>query len=215
MSYGQSERKAVPMGEHNSTFISYRHEVADSVALALYQELNRRGIDVFLDFENINAGEFETVILSQIASRPYFVPVWSPGTLDRCVEPKDWVRREIEHAMGCGRIIVPIYTPRFDPADLDRFLPLETAQRLKILNRHELPIRWFRYSCDELCERFLKPTRLSSAAAPQSLEPLVSHHLAEVAARPAVTAVKLHAQEIFERALTRPSTEQAEKIALQ
>ena len=46
------------------------------MAMALWQNLTDRGIDVFYDIESIDAGYFEKIILSQIAARPYMVRGW-------------------------------------------------------------------------------------------------------------------------------------------
>ncbi len=86
------------MAENNSVFISYRREASAFVAQAVFQDLQANGIDAFYDIESINSGQFDTIILNQIAARPYFLPILTSGTLDRCVEPDDWVLREIEHA---------------------------------------------------------------------------------------------------------------------
>ena len=47
--------------------------------MALYQHLTERGVDAFYDIESIRAGQFDTIILNQIAARPYFMLVLTPG----------------------------------------------------------------------------------------------------------------------------------------
>jgi len=45
--------------------------------------------------------------------------VLSPNALDRCVNPDDWVRREIEHALEKKKNVIPILLRNFDfPKDL-------------------------------------------------------------------------------------------------
>src|ERR1041385_5632509 len=122
------------MGESNSVFISYRREASAFVAQAVFQDLQANGIDAFYDIESINSGQFDTIILNQIAARPYFLPILTPGTLDRCVEPDDWVLREIEHALALKREIVPLYTPDFKMTDLEKFLPDSLGAELKRYN---------------------------------------------------------------------------------
>ena len=90
----------------NAVFISYRRDVGGMIAMALHQHLTEHGLDTFYDIESIRAGQFDTIILSQIAARPYFLLVLTPGTLERCVEPTDWLRREIEQALKTQRVIV-------------------------------------------------------------------------------------------------------------
>jgi hypothetical protein len=65
----------VSSGASNAVFISYRREVGGILAMALYQHLDDRGLDAFYDIESLRAGQFETVILNQIAARPYFILV--------------------------------------------------------------------------------------------------------------------------------------------
>ena len=67
------------LSRSRSVFISYRRHVG-GVALALYQHLVAAAVDAFYDLESIRAGRFESVILRQIAARPYFLLVLTPGT---------------------------------------------------------------------------------------------------------------------------------------
>ena len=98
----------------NDVFISYRRDVSQYMAMALWQNLTERGIDAFFDIESIPSGKFASVILRQIAARPYMLLVLAPGTLNRCVNEDDWLRREIEEAISLGRTLVPVHTPEFD-----------------------------------------------------------------------------------------------------
>jgi hypothetical protein len=90
---------------NNSAFISYRRDVSAFMARAIFQDLRSNGINVFMDVQSIDSGQFSSIILDQIASRPYFLPILTPGALDRCNEPGDWLRREIEHAIDLHRVI--------------------------------------------------------------------------------------------------------------
>lgn len=148
----------------NSVFVSYRREVSQFFALALWQNLSDRGIDVFYDQETIHAGRFETIIRDQIAARPYMVPVLQAGVLNRCVDPNDWFRQELEAAIDLGRTLVPVYTPEFDFDDIERFLPDTTAAALRSYNMLEIPPKFFAAAVDMLAENYLKPIR-------QQLEP--------------------------------------------
>ena len=73
----------------NRAFISYRRDLSAFVARAVFQDLRANGIDVFMDVESIDAGQFDTVILDQIAARPYFLVIFTPGSLERCTNPLD------------------------------------------------------------------------------------------------------------------------------
>jgi hypothetical protein len=141
----------------NAVFISYRHEVGWMLTEALYRQLTDAGVDAFYDNENIRAGQFDSIILTQIAARPYFMPVLTPGTLDRCANTGDWVRREIKHALETERTIVPVHTSEFDFGDLERFLPRGLGRELARFNSVELSHRWFKQAVQELVEKFLTP----------------------------------------------------------
>ena len=106
----------MPESLSNDVFISYRRDVGGILAMALYQQLTAKGVNAFYDIESIRAGQFDIIILNQVAARPYFVLVLTPGTLERCGEPDDWLRREIEQALTTGRVIVPVFTPSFNLA---------------------------------------------------------------------------------------------------
>ena len=77
------------MQVEKSVFISYRRTNA-MTARAVYQHLNAQGYDCFLDYESIDAGSFERIILSQIAARAHFIVILDEhdagGTVRRGLE---------------------------------------------------------------------------------------------------------------------------------
>src|SRR4051794_37544316 len=102
------------MGRIEKTvFISYRR-TNTSWALAIFQNLTHNGYDVFLDFNGIASGDFERVILSNINARSHFLVLLTPSALERCNDPRDWLRREIENALETRRNIVPLMLEGFD-----------------------------------------------------------------------------------------------------
>ena len=90
-----------------TVFISYRHTNV-AWALFVYQDLLINGFDVFFDYESISGGDFETIILDNIRARAHFLVILTPSALERCHEPGDWLRREIETAIDEKRNIVPL-----------------------------------------------------------------------------------------------------------
>src|SRR5215475_1079601 len=158
------------MAESNSVFISYRREASAFVAQAVFQDLQANGIDAFYDIESINSGYFDTIILNQIAARPYFLPILTPGTLERCTDADDWILREIEHAVNLKREIVPLYTPDFKLQDIDKFLPGTLAAELKRYNAVEIPHRYFKYAMQDVRTRFLRPIKISTTPTPKADE---------------------------------------------
>jgi SOS-response transcriptional repressor LexA len=96
-----------------TVFISYRR-TNFYTALAIYQDLTQHGYDVFFDYQSIDSGNFANAILENIRARAHFLVVLSPSALERCNQPGDWLRREIETAMDEKRNIVPLMLEGFD-----------------------------------------------------------------------------------------------------
>lgn len=100
-----------------TVFISYRRDAAGkSFARSIKQALTHQGYDVFLDVDNLDAGQWAQQILSQVPQRAHFLLLLTPGALDRCGDADDWVRREFLLALEHRRNIVPVCE---ESADLD------------------------------------------------------------------------------------------------
>ena len=79
----------------NSVFLSYRRVDMPEASL-VFKALTQLGYDVFIDFEEIAAGDFERIILENIHARAHFLVLSTSSALDRTSQPGDWLRREIE-----------------------------------------------------------------------------------------------------------------------
>lgn len=87
-------------------FISYRHDGLNekgrnvSTAKLIKRELERQfaGCRVFLDQHQCSDWRFQDEILPAIRSCRNFVVMLTDGSLDRCKDEEDWVRREILEA---------------------------------------------------------------------------------------------------------------------
>src|ERR1700737_1502130 len=90
-----------------TVFLSYRRTNIPW-ALAIFQNLTLHGYDVFFDYNGIASGAFERVILGNITARAHFLSLLTPSALERCGDPEDWLRREIETALENQRNIVPL-----------------------------------------------------------------------------------------------------------
>jgi predicted TPR repeat methyltransferase len=187
-----------------AVFISYRRDVGGILAMALYQHLANHAVDAFYDIESIRAGQFDSIILKQIAARPYFLLVLTPGTLERCADSDDWVRREIEQAVVTQRMIVPVHTPNFDFGDISRFLPEQFGETVRRFNAQELPQRWFTFAVQQLVQEFLLPVSTTDVMVSTREQAVVEEIRQAAHAAPTVTQLQLSAQEYFERALARP-----------
>jgi hypothetical protein len=76
-------------------------------ALAMYQYLTTHGYDVFFDYFSIPSGDFEQIIIENIKARAHFLIILTPSALERCNEPNDWLRLEIETAINTNEILFP------------------------------------------------------------------------------------------------------------
>ncbi len=109
----------------SSAFISYRRDRGSILARLLKEALERGGLEVFLDVDDLGSGHFDRKLLLEIEGRENFVLVCTPGCLDRCSDEGDFLRLEITHALRTGRNIVPIACEGFSwpskeamPADI-------------------------------------------------------------------------------------------------
>lgn len=113
-------------------FISYRRDGGFETADSINQRLQKAGYSVFLDLEQLNSGKFNEKLLEVIEGCNDFILVLPQNALDRCNEPEDWVRREVEHAIAKGKNIVPVMLRGFEwPAD--EALP-ESLKELPLYN---------------------------------------------------------------------------------
>jgi len=92
--------------------LSYRTNIP--WALAIFQNLTQHGYDVFFDYNGIASGDFERVILGNITARAHFLVLLTPSALERCGDPADWLRREIETALATQRNTVPLMLEGLD-----------------------------------------------------------------------------------------------------
>ena len=137
-----------------TVFISYRRTNIFT-ARAIYQNLTQHGYDVFFDYENIDSGDFSQQILQSIESRAHFLLILTPSALERCREPDDWVRREIEHAIKFKRNIVPLTLENFDFDEMSEYLPIHIGETLGKYNALKVPTGYFEEAMKRLRERFL------------------------------------------------------------
>lgn len=164
----QVVQAATGIRSEKTVFISYRR--ANSPwALAIYQKLTANGFDVFFDYQGIASGDFEQTILENIRSRAHFLVLLTPSALERCSDPNDWLRREIETAIDARRNIVPIFLEGFDfgSSSNSQYLTGKLAN-LRKYNGLNVPSDYFDQAMDRLVGRYLMPTeespKISSAA---------------------------------------------------
>ena len=110
--------------DNNRVFISYRRNVSALLGQLVFSDLRAAGYDVFMDIHSQDSGRLEDVIFRQIAARQHFIILLAPETLERCVDPNDLLRREIEYAIKTNRNIIPViygdfnFNDVFDPSGI-------------------------------------------------------------------------------------------------
>ena len=97
-----------------SLFISYRRNGGELLAKTLHDRLTYLGYKVFYDIETLNSGNFNEKIYKAIDACDDFIIILSPGALDRCSEPDDWVTKEIAYALLKNKNIIPIIFQNFE-----------------------------------------------------------------------------------------------------
>lgn len=144
------------MGRIEKTvFISYRRTNA-AWALAIFQHLTHHGFDVFLDFRGTASGDFERKILENVKARAHFLVLLTPSALERCGDPLDFLRREIETALRAKRNVVPLMLEGFDfgaPQITNRLTGQLAA--LRHYNGLLIPAEYFDDAMKRLREQYL------------------------------------------------------------
>jgi tetratricopeptide (TPR) repeat protein len=182
---------------NKTVFISYRRDVSSFIARAIFMDLRANGYDVFMDVESIDSGAFDTVILNQIAARAHFVLILTPGSVERCVEKDDWLRREIETAIKLKRNIVPLLVNNFSFKGNEVYLKgnLEGLSRYNSLN---VPHDFFDAAMERLRTRFLKqPVVGDITPTPANQQQIIEHKIEEVISQPPPSSNELMAETFF------------------
>jgi hypothetical protein len=94
--------------------------------------------------------------LENIRARAHFLVLLTPTALERCSDPEDWVRREIEAAIDDRRNIVPLMLPgfSFDTPNTASQLTGKLAA-LKKYNGLDIPRAYFQQAMERLRDKFL------------------------------------------------------------
>jgi len=190
----------MPERIEKTVFISYRR-TNSFMARAVYQSLTDKGFDVFFDFEGINSGDFEQIILGNLRARAHFLVILTPSALERCNEPGDWLRREIEIAIDEKRNIVPLFFEgfNFSSPSIAQYLVGKLAM-LKNYNGLNVPADYFNEAIDRLVSRFLN-VPLDAVLHPLSIDAKKGAAIQKAAVEKAevVTESELTAETWFEK----------------
>jgi len=194
-----------------TVFLSYRR-TNFPWALSIFQNLTQHGFDVFFDFNGIASGDFEQVILGNITSCAHFLVLLTPSALERCLEPGDWLRREVETALTNRRNIVPLMFEGFNfgsPGIANQLTGSLSA--LKNYNGLEVPQAYFNEAMERLRTRHLN-VPLIAVLHPASFiaQGAAVEQKAAANAAPQVQKQELTAQQWFELGFA--ATDPVEKI---
>jgi tetratricopeptide (TPR) repeat protein len=196
-----------------SVFISYRR-TNFPWALAVFQNLQYYGFDVFLDFSGITSGDFEQIILGNIAARAHFLVLLTPSALEGCDKPGDWLRREIEAALEYKRNIVPLLLEGFSFASPSIANQLTgTLEALKSYSGPSIPPEYFQEAMARLREKFLN-VPLSAVLHPKSLaaENTAKEQKAAAGAALPVQVEELTAQRLVELGIATTKPEEKRRL---
>lgn len=86
-------------------FISYRKIDGYEYALMLQKELEKRGLSIFVDDEDLGNGPFHGGVFLTIENTPIFLVILSPSYFDGIDNDKDWVAKELNRAIESKRTI--------------------------------------------------------------------------------------------------------------
>ncbi len=183
-----------------TVFLSYRRTNIPW-ALAIFQNLTQQGFDVFIDYTGIASGDFEQTILGNITARAHFLVLLTPSALERCNDPEDWLRREIETALDTHRNIIPLMLEGFDFGTPK--IATQLTGKLATLKHYQglsIPPEYFLEAMGRLRDRYLNvPLKAVLHPASPPAEEAATEQKAEAHAAPVVQEEELTAQQWFER----------------
>lgn len=184
-----------------SVFISYRRTnmpIAQTVRLSLKPQ----GFDVFFDYDSLDSGDFSQTIINQVGARAHFVLILTPSALERCADPNDWVRKEIEEAIRLQRNIVPLFFEGFDFAKEQHVLKGDYLPLLPNYNGLNIYWDYLDEGMARLRDRFLsKSVELVLHPVAQEETERIEYVQTTTDDKPAPTEKQLKAQEYFEKGI--------------
>jgi hypothetical protein len=114
----RADESPEPVMNEYDVFISYRREYYDT-ADKIQKGLEKEGLNVFLDLDDLGHGRFDKSLRRNISKTPYFIVLLSPGCFNGCFDRKDWFKREIALAIKKKKKILPIQMLEFDLRHLE------------------------------------------------------------------------------------------------
>jgi hypothetical protein len=98
----------------------------------LKSELENKRYKVYIDVDDLHSSYFDEQLLTVIEKCNNFILTLTPGSLEKCNNPKDWMRREIIQAIESNCNIIPIYNKGFKYPNITAF-----PEELKDIPRYQ------------------------------------------------------------------------------
>ena len=147
-------------------FVSYRRERLET-ARSLVQALEKRGLRVFFDLEELDDGDFNEELYDAIDQSKNAIFLMTEGALDGCVRVGDWVRNELEHVL-LKEIKLILVNPSDVTVSFPDTLP-QSLQKIKKIQVTKLDLgTLFNDSVNKIVKR-LEDVRLAGQKADDAL----------------------------------------------
>ncbi len=146
--------------ENFDTFISYRRSTGSVIASRIYDNLLLKGFSPFYDITEMHAGRFDEQLKNRIINANNFVLILTENSLDRCIDPEDWVAAEISLAISYHLNIVIVQEKSFTYPD-------NLPQNLKDLHLYQSVIYTesdFHVNMENLAKMLLKKQDIFSVS---------------------------------------------------
>lgn len=191
----------------NSVYLTFRRDVGEIPARAVFHALRAAGIDVFMDVDGEITPEAEATAKAQIAARAYTVLIIVPGTLERLNEKGDWLREQLAFIQSQKRPLIAMH-----PAAI-KFREVSAAFNAYLGGAKALQYGYDAFDTDVVKLR-TQHLRNAQSGTPQNPHPeVLTAWEARLAALPPVDAAQLKAQVHFEAAFARERKDWAGRIA--
>lgn len=115
-------------------FISYRRDTGSSLAALIDARLDKMGVDVFFDADNIHNEDFWEKIKRGIDSAPNFLMILTPGYFVRRDGDEDYVRKEVLYACQQNKNLIAIASIEYDHGQVDWENEIDEIKGFKTFN---------------------------------------------------------------------------------
>ena len=139
-------------------FISYRRaDVGRETARAIQAKLENLRYKVFLDLNELKDSTYEERIMAALDSAPVVLFILTPNSLDRCVNEKDWVRKELTTAIKAKKQLIPV-NPDNKFKTVPEGIPEEIKNAIETIQHSDIMIgSLFQESINKMVKERIEP----------------------------------------------------------